>query len=93
MLTEEQIQRLAEIIAGETGLDEEECKENVRFIDNLFEVALAFLPEDKKARFKKTFEGEFFEDLIQRCSRVGNEIVKISWLVNHRMNSIELRRV
>ena len=93
MLTEEQIQRLAKKLADEHGFDEEECKEDVRFIDNLSEVAHVFLPEDKKELFKKTLEGEFFEDLIQRCFRVGKEINKIRWLINHKINFTELKRV
>ena len=86
MLTEEQIQRLAKKLADEHGDDEEQCKGHVRFAVNLSEVAHAFLPEDKKEPFKKALEGEFFEDLIQRCFSVGKEIIKIKWLIYHRVN-------
>ena len=97
MLTEEQIQRLAEITAGEHGFDEEECKEHVRFIDNLSEVVLVFLPEEKQELFKKTLEGEFFEYLIQGYFRVGAEIVKIARIISLKKQlaqlSIDLSRV
>ena len=82
MLTEEQIQRLAKKLADEHVIDEEQCKEHVLFMDNLSEVALVFLPEDKKELFKKTLEGEFFEDLIQRYFRAGTEIVKIARMIS-----------
>ena len=90
MLTEEQIQRLQKLIADEHhDFDEEQCEESVRFADRVFEGALVYLPEDIQELLKKTFEGGFFEDLIQGCFRVGNEIVKITSLVQHKINSNE----
>ena len=66
MLTEEQIQRLTKKLADEHGYDEEECKERVRsMVKDCSEFFNAFLPEDKKELFKKAFDGEFFEDIIQ----------------------------
>ena len=88
MLTEEQIQRLAKKAADEHGFDEEECKEHVRFADNFSEVVHVFLPEAAKELFEKTLEGEFFEELIQRCFRVGKEIIKIRWMIIHKINSL-----
>ena len=83
MLTEEQIQRLAKKLSDEHGDDEEECKEYVRFMANGSEVVHSFLPEGKKA-----FEGEFFEDLIQRCFLAGKEISKICRLIINKVNSL-----
>ena len=93
MLTEEQIQRLAKKLADEHGVDEEQYKGYVRFVDNFSEIVSAFLPEDKKEVFKKALEEGFFEDYIQRCFSVGKEIVKIGWLFNHRITSTELKLV
>ena len=73
MLTEEQIQRLAKKIADEHGRGEEESKELVRSMVNYCSVVVNSLcPEHKKV-----FEGEFFENLIQSCVRLGKEISKI----------------
>ena len=91
MLTEEQIQRLAKKLSDEHGDDEEECKEYVRFMANGSEVVHAFLPEDKKELFKKAFEGEFFEDLIQRGFSIGKQISKIYWMCHVRMITTQLR--
>ena len=68
-------------------------KGHVRFIDNLSEVVHVFLPEDKKELFEKTLEGGFFEDLIQRSFSVGKEINKIRWLINHKVNSTQLKLI
>ena len=81
MLTEEQIQRLAKIIACGYGFDEEECKEHILFIVNISEIALILLDEDKKELFKKAFEENFFqhliEHLIELSFRPRAEIAKI----------------
>ena len=86
MLTEEQIQKLAKKFADEHGDDEEECKKYVRFMANSSEKLHAFLPEGKKELFKKTLEGEFFEDLIQRVFITAQQISKIYWMCRGRMN-------
>ena len=75
MLTEEQIQRLAKKLADEHGDDEEECKEYVRFMVN-------------GSEDKKDFEGEFFEDLLERCFLVGKRISKICLLIINKVNSL-----
>ena len=84
MLTEEQIQRLAKKLSEEHGVDEEECKEHVRFIDNFSEAYHAFLPEERKEPFKKALEGGFFESLIQRSFSLGKQIREIYWMCRLR---------
>ena len=97
MLTEEQIQSLAKKLADEHGDDEEECKEHVRFIVNLSEVVLVFLPEEKQELFKKSLEGGFFEYLIQGHFHVGAEIDKIARIISLKKKlaqlSIDLSRL
>ena len=80
MLTEEQIQRLAKKLSEEHDVDEEECKEHVRFIDNFSEAYHALLPEERKEDFKKALEGEFFEGLIQRSFSLGKQVREIYWM-------------
>ena len=75
MLTEEQIQRLAKKLVDKHDDDEEECKEYVRFMLN-------------GSEDKKDFEGEFFEDLLERCFLVGKRISKICRLIINKGNSV-----
>ena len=93
MLTEEQIQRLAKKLSEEHAVDEEECKEHVSFIANFSEVVHALLPEDSKELYKKTLEGEFFEDLIQRSFSIGEQIRKIykMWRLKAVLTQLRLR--
>ena len=82
MLTEEQIQRLAKKLADERVFDEEECKKRVLFMERVSELALVFLPEDKKELFNKIFEGPFVEDLILRYFHIEKELVEIAWMLS-----------
>ena len=84
MLTEEQIQRLAKKLSEEHELDEEKCEKHVRFIDTVSEVFHVLLPEEQQEVFRKTFEGEFFEGLIQRSFSIGEQIRKIYWMCRLR---------
>ena len=88
MLTEEQIQRLAKKLADEHGDDEEECEKYVRFMAYTSKATYAHLCEDKKELFKKTLEGGFFEDLIQRSFSLGTQLNKIFRLINNKINSL-----
>ena len=91
MLTEEQIQRLAKKLSEEHTVDEEKCKEHVRFLANFSEVVHALLPEDSKELFKKSLEGEFFEGLIQRSFSIGEQIRKIYWMCRLKVNLTQMR--
>ena len=91
MLTEEQIQRLAKKLADEHGDDEEECKKHVLFMVSGLKTVYALIPEDKKELFKKAYEGEFSEDLIQRSFSLGKQISKLYRMCRVRVISTQLR--
>ena len=91
MLTEEQIQRLAKKLADEHGDDEEECKKHVLFTVSGLKIFYAFIPEDKKELFKKAYEGEFLEDLIQKSFILGKQINKLYLRCWDRVSSTQLR--
>ena len=84
MMTEEQIQRLAKKLSDEHGDDEEECKKHVLFTLSGLKIAHAFVSEDKKELFKKAYEGEFLEDLIQESFILRKQIDKISCMCRDR---------
>ena len=46
---------------------------------------MLFSPKAKKSFSKKTLEGEFFEDLIQRVFITAQQISKIYWMCRGRM--------
>ena len=58
---------------------------------NSSKVAYAFLPEGSNELFKKTLEGEFFEDLIQRSFSLGIQLSKIFRMCHSRMITAQLR--
>ena len=88
MLTEEQIQRLAKKLSEEHGDDEEECKKHVLFTVSGLKIVYAFVPEDKKELFKKAYEGEFLEDLIQKSFILGKQINKLYCMCRDRVSSL-----
>ena len=91
MLTEEQIQRLAKNLSEEHKVDEEECEKHLRFIANFSEVFHVLLPEDNKELYKKTFEGEFFEYIIQRSFSVGKQLHNICRLCKANVAITKMR--